>query len=163
LKRLIPMLPPIVMKLQAQLRECDISGLDPTSNRCCEVIVSMSSAASRVSEAKPIKNPNPMLGSKVLAFFFPDFFPVWDTAWIKQRGLSRQPSGPFPPAIGKELKADPAALEYAGYLWLMINDAWMMCDEDYERLHSACIVECRRQGYQKPREVLDEFYSDLTP
>src|SRR5215813_2639213 len=26
LKRLIPMLPPIVMKLQAQLRECDISG-----------------------------------------------------------------------------------------------------------------------------------------
>ncbi len=163
LERLATTCPAVVMDLQEHLQNCEISNLDSSSNECSHIIIAMSCAASRVSEAKPIKSPNPMLGSKVLAFFFPDFFPVWDTAWIKRRALSGLQSEALPPAVGRELKQDPAASEYARYLWLMINDAWLTSHRDYEQLRSNCLRECRRKGYYKPEEVLEEFYADLTP
>ena len=143
LGRLVVSFPSIVMRLQPRLRNLEISNLDPKSKRCSDVIIAMSLATSQVSKAKPIKNPNPMLGSKILAFFFPDFFPIWDTAWIKQKGLSGQRSKPLPGAVDKTLEGDPAALEYARYLWMMINDAWRTSNGEYEHLRSACIGECK--------------------
>ncbi len=53
----------------------------------------MADAVSRVEEAKDVDNP--MLGSKILGFFFPDFFPIWDTAWVKPALESGSESGGY--------------------------------------------------------------------
>ncbi len=163
-KKLEPAFPKIVGILQATLyrhAKAGVSSVVPNSPPWREIIVAMAKAVSDVSGAKGIQNP--MLGSKVLAFFFPDFFPVWDTAWIKKRGLSQRNASDFDSQIHENLKGDVAAIEYAQYLILMLKEASTVSDELYETLLAECLRQCHVRGYSHHRELIDEFYVDLTP
>jgi hypothetical protein len=98
----------------------------------------------------------------VLGFFFPDHFPVWDTAWVKT-ALAAASETPLPCDIEDRLEGDDAALEYARYVYLMIKDSSATPAAEYRNLKTECIRQCKRVGYDKPEEALREFYSDLTP
>jgi hypothetical protein len=105
------------------------------------------------------KNPtlNPMLGSKVLSFFFPDYFPIWDTAWVK-KALVVPLKGQEEDRAVRDLRST-AAHGYAKYVNLMITDAWETSSDEYERLEAECVRLCVRDGYDEAKGVLDQFYS----
>jgi hypothetical protein len=110
----------------------------------------------------------PMLGSKVLHFFFPEFFPVWDTGWIKKelkkwsKDAARMPES-LKRALSKRPK-DRVALEYAHYVCLMLRQTESLSRAKYERLKTICIRKVqRRNDHKLLREVLDDNVYDLSP
>jgi hypothetical protein len=162
-RSLEPRLPRIVLQLQDRLRSYSINSvtcLGPTGGKTAEVLVHMARAVSSLARAKHVSNP--MLGSKILGFFFPDFFPIWDTAWVK-KALAREEMDSLPAAVHVRLRGDEAGLEYARYVHLMLADAWNTSNKEYERLRRECIRECRRSGYYASDYVIDEYFNDLTP
>jgi hypothetical protein len=134
-----------------------------------EIVKEMSRAVARVSTMKKGKRKStPMLGSKVLHFYFPEFFPVWDTAWIKKE-LKKFDTNVIrmPPGLAKTLSKKPSdqvALEYARYVWLMLREAKLLSHARYERLKTVCIRAVqRRNGHRLLRQILDDNIHDLTP
>jgi hypothetical protein len=92
-RELAKSVPRVVMALQTWLRRQEIYRVNDVSQRGRDAVISkMARAVAEVSACKHTATCNPMLGSKVLHFFFPEFFPVWDTAWIKRTldGLSKK-------------------------------------------------------------------------
>jgi hypothetical protein len=142
----------------------DLTEGSVTSHDYNEVLLGMADAVSRVARAKQVDNP--MLGSKILGFFFPDFFPIWDTKWIKpalDSAYAIRGWPEFPKEIEKELPQGQAGLDYARYLHLLVQDASNSTDAEYAIMKAECVKACQNDGYHKPEHVLDEFYYDLTP
>jgi hypothetical protein len=135
-----------------------------------EIIYHMAVAVAEIAEVVKTasKNPSrtPMLGSKILSFFFPDFFPVWDTEWIghilaarrKEAGETQVPAG-----IERRLSPNGADQDYASYVNLMIRDTSDTTKFEYDRLRAAAGRCCVRAGYDRSKHLLDEFFYDLTP
>lgn len=82
IKRLKNVLPSIILNFQKEMVNLEIyriSDLRSASKRTrAKVILTMSEAVGEISAYKTENNP--MLGSKIMSFFFPEFFPVWDTS-----------------------------------------------------------------------------------
>jgi hypothetical protein len=167
LERLEPDFPKIVLGVQEILAACSlqcITDLSPTSDKYSKVLLGMADAVTGVAKAKQVDNP--MLGSKILGFFFPDFFPIWDTEWVKPALSSAYevPGWPeFPTEIEEELSGRKAGLEYARYVHRLVQDASKSTNVEYAIMKAECVKACQNEGYHKPEHVLDEFYYDLTP
>jgi hypothetical protein len=91
------------------------------------ILVAMADA---VGELSFLKGGKPMLGSKIMHFLLPEFFPVWDTAWVgtalANEDLSAGHLGKWlPESVIDRLRAlrraDPA-IEYAKYVALMMRE-----------------------------------------
>lgn len=128
-------LPNLILKFQREMKKLQVS--------CIREIIrkdrskykdALTLAAKVVGEVSSFKAKQvPMVGSKILHFLLPEFFPVWDTAWIKNRGLdyedlSDQALGKWlPEEVVKEFSRnrydfDGASLLYASYLALMLKN-----------------------------------------
>jgi hypothetical protein len=162
IRALAPKLPRIILQLQDTLRSHSVdyvTCLAPTGSKSAEILVQMAHAVSSIARAKHVRNP--MLGSKILGFYFPDFFPIWDTAWVK-KALARREANNLPDEVRSRLRGDEAGLEYARYVHLMVSDAWNTSHKEYEQLRRECIRQCKRYSYA-PDHVIDEYFNDLTP
>lgn len=124
----------------------------------------MGRAIADISRQKGVSNP--MLGSKLLNFFFPEFFPVWDTGWIKKRAMKHYKGVSLPEDVQKRLEHlenSRAAVEYAQYVYLMLMDLWRTSPSQLQRLRRACYRHCERRGYYKPQVIINDNYRDITP
>jgi len=109
-----------------------------------EVLTIMSKTVGDASSHKNDKNP--MLGSKILHFFFPELFPLWDTAWIKNTALIKEDLSPkalgdwLPHKVRNRLKKyNKAALTYASYVALMLKDLDDTSHLEYKNIKKGCI------------------------
>ena len=153
-------LPSIILNFQKEMTNFEIyriSDLRFASKRDRgDVILKMSKAVGEISAYK--NENNPMLGSKIMNFFFPEFFPVWDTRWVNNECLSQEVL--FLPSyipIQNNGYVD-ATIKYAEYSWRMIEDLFSAKSEEYKHLESEII------NYSKiPIEVINYHYYDLAP
>jgi hypothetical protein len=127
----------------------------------------MTEAVEKVSDIKELKQPTPMLGSKVMHFFFPEFFPIWDTAVVKKAlvGLRRlsevHDEGESPDR--KRERDGVAGREYRAYVRLMLKDL-REAKGDVQELDGMLIKEAVRT-YQDRflRDLLYENLGDRSP
>jgi hypothetical protein len=165
--------PRAVRRVQARLvkhgvyRARDLAGKN--KKIVADVVAVMARAVAQVSEVKSGKRKaTPMLGSKVLHFFFPEFFPVWDTAWIKKelKKWNTDDNG-MPPSLQRALSKGPkdrVALEYARYVCLMLQDIKSLQRGSYDRLKATCVRNVQsRNNHKLLRQVLDDNVYDLSP
>jgi hypothetical protein len=173
LKQLEPHFPRIIRRLQKVLRTNSTQWFDavsPNSEAYTQIVYHMAKAVGEIAEivkTQSSKNPsiNPMLGSKILSFFFPDFFPIWDTAWIS-KALVTPLRDPGEGAVGAKMAgtlSSNAARQYARYVNLMITDAWDTTESEYTQLRAECFRLCARGGYDEAKQVLGQFYVDVLP
>jgi hypothetical protein len=100
-------------------------------------------AVTRVSSAKG--GQSPVLGSKLLHFLLPEFFPVWDGKRVGK-------------ALAHERRADGTSYDgYAGYLELMLADFAKVAD-GYEEVKSEYM-----RGSEIDRPIMDWHFGDLGP
>lgn len=94
-----------------------------------EIISNMANNVAYLSSYK--SETNPMLGSKILHFLYPEFFPVWDTVWIKNSALKYEDTSQdgledwLSEEVIKKLRKyeySKSSIEYAKYLALMMKD-----------------------------------------
>ena len=172
LRLLEPRFSAIVRELQRVFRahsvKC-VSSLRQAGNTHNEIVYQMANAVSEVAEivktASRFPSINPMLGSKILSFFFPDFFPVWDTKWISKvlkTTLREFEQETCQTEIESRLSSNGAGQAYACYVRLMIQDSWDTTETEYKRLRAECIELCVRAGYDRSKHILHEFFYDLT-
>lgn len=125
-----------------------------------ELIEKMSDAVVKVSACKRLKAPNPMLGSKVLHFFFPEFFPVWDTAWIKKTILHLE--GESVESNGDD--ADDPGHEYAQYLHLMFQNIRQTTQGKVKTLGSVVVGYSAKQNkHDALKAIVEQNLWDLSP
>jgi hypothetical protein len=163
--------PGVVRSLQGWLREYDIYRLHDAirSGETDALIKRMARAAAKVSACKPLKTPNPMLGSKILHFFFPEFFPVWDTAWIKKtiRLLSEKGdlkmNGAWEEQFGSNSSAG-AARQYAQYLDLMLSNVRKTSAGDMAALKKTVVsFSARKNKHHALTDIVDDNLWDMSP
>ena len=107
-----------------------------------------------------------MLGSKVLHFFFPEFFPVWDSAWIGKtiRRLSRSDKITLGGAWDFKGRSATAAQQYAEYLDLMFNDVKQTHARTVKKLKRTVVsFSAARNGHNSLNVVIDENLGDSSP
>jgi hypothetical protein len=171
-RRLKPRFPTIVRRVQKVLREHRkqwFTSLTPSSEAHLQVVNSMATAVAEVAEIvktssrKP--SMNPMLGSKILSFFFPDFFPIWDTAWISKALVTPLKEVGEQGACAQMVQKLEAgsARQYARYVNLMVTDAWETSETEYNHLRTECFRLCTEIGYTGAKQLLDQFYYDSLP
>jgi hypothetical protein len=121
--RLRKRVPGAVLRVQRRLRSLGAYRVsDLTRQSAPRVLAEMVRAVAEVSACKAGGKGNPMLGSKVMSFFFPEFFPVWDTAWVKRKvfgKLSRAERKQLEDAVADaspDGTSSKAALQYAVYV-----------------------------------------------
>jgi hypothetical protein len=132
--------------------------------KCNALLIEMGLAIADIAHHKGV--PNPMLASKLLNFFFPELFPVWDTGWIKKKALKHYRDIYLPENVQTRLSGlaqSKAALEYAEYVYLMLQDLWRTKPSELRRLRSACFSYCERKGYYEPQIAIEGNYNDITP
>jgi len=104
----------------------------------------MGATVSAASCVKLAKHPTPMLGSKLLHFLVPEFFPVWDGAVVRDRCLRKEPR--YAALCGKYRNGqlDEVGATYAGYVHFMIEELGAAKNYDVVRqtmLSRACMTE----------------------
>ena len=117
-------LPPIILNFQNKMLQFEIWRIRDLRNKRKEdqnhILMEMSEAVGKVACYK--NENNPMMGSKILHFLFPEFFSVWDTYWIKNKCLKHEKIE-IPDKFKKQLSHhNRAAREYFSYLHLMSKD-----------------------------------------
>lgn len=139
-----------------------------------DIVFAMADAVGRLSSLKKNKVSTPMLGSKVMNFMMPEFFPVWDTAVVK-KALAREDLTDA--ALGRWLSAKVVArlqetphggvgLTYARYVALMLRELEETPRNEYERIekayveHAAGTSEADVDDY---RSVVDYHFETLAP
>jgi hypothetical protein len=182
LRRLEPKFPGIVSRLQKGLRPhvaqwLKSSSVEPDSKAHRAILTCMAKAVDEIAEIvriptqksskAPKRKPttNPMLGSKILSFFFPEFFPIWDTAWVSKAlaGPLKASRGDGAALLPSALSSHGAAVKYARYVNVMITDAWDTSDTQYNQLCAESFRLCARAGYDDAKQVLDQFQNDFLP
>jgi hypothetical protein len=171
LKRLEPLFPRIIGRLQKVLQKhseewFSDDRIEPGTPPHAEVVVAMATSVGEIADIVTTRSrhpaTNPMLGSKVLSFFYPDFFPIWDTAWVSKALVTPlEKSRPQGEAAKTRHKLSSAAAgRYGKCLDLMIRDAWDTSRAEYRELEAYCIRLCERDGYSGARRILrEELYS----
>jgi hypothetical protein len=148
-------LPDIILTFQEGVRRLGIGRiLDvlPSDLEYPELVGLMARGVQTIANLKHVNNP--MLGSKVLHFFFPEFFPVWDTEWIRNRCLPKEQIE-TPKSLRRKLPPG-AGLEYAAYVDLMVRDLSKVTD--YYAVRKACLQMAWMED-----EVADWLYHDMAP
>lgn len=101
-----------------------------------------------VGKLSILKGSEPMLGSKIMHFLLPEFFPVWDTAWVKRTALAYENISTkylgkwLPKSVTDRLLAREharPAIQYARYVALMMRDLAETSRRDYRRIESAYV------------------------
>lgn len=168
LRRLEEKFPTVVLRFQRRiLSRTTVKGISAVKHggeECNALLIEMGKAIADISQQKGVSNP--MLGSKLLSFFFPEFFPVWDTAWVKKRAMKHYNDISLPEDVQKQLQClthSEAAVEYANYVYLMLTDLWCTKPSELMKLRRVCYQECKKMGYYKPEVVIDDNYLDITP
>lgn len=157
-------LPSIIIALQRSVCSIGITkihGMKKLGNsKYCDGIKLLATTVGEISAYKT--DAFPMLGSKVMHFFFPELFPVWDTKWIKTTCLAKEKttSGDWlPQKVEKALgKFNPATLEYANYLALMLEELYDQSMKELKNLERAYI----RYSEINDR-VIKWHFGDITP
>jgi hypothetical protein len=154
LQKIEKRMPSIVRRFQRQMRQRQIRTIrdvKPNSPAYHIAVMEMAKAVADLSQVKSRKARNPMMGSKILHFLYPEFFPVWDTYWIKKKVLNRYfkerhknlPKN-VQTLLGK-LKFSKgsayysSAREYASYVHLMLIELSKISERQYRRLLKECI------------------------
>ena len=145
-------LPSIALSFQENMKREGIDGISGlkymNKKKVQGVISSMATAVERVSRFK--NGANPMMGSKIMHFLFPEFFPVWDTQWIKLRCLNNESD--------YDSDYSNARDEYTAYVNLMIG-AFKSRSCDLFALEKAFIRNCKLNN----NEYCWDFFWDITP
>jgi len=164
--------PRVVARIQAWLSRHGVYSIRDVASDSKErdaLIRLMARAVAEISACKNGQNPKPMLGSKVLHFFFPEFFPVWDTAWVKKAmaGLADRNGSPrrreLTVSFGKGKQAR-AAREYADYVRLMFKDIKKVPKKDVNKLKRTVLRHAaKRNAHAALGMIVDDNLGDLSP
>ena len=152
-------LPTLLLRFQSRMKKAGIFCIADVNEREKLLVVrAMAEVVDAISKYKTEKNP--MLASKILHFIFPEFFPVWDTYWIKNKCLSRLDRLGFY-TLSLQLEEavsdlNKAAQEYARHVELMLNNI--------SRRYAAKAIRVTflRQG-ESDETVVNWYYYNLTP
>lgn len=162
-------LPKLVVKTQRLFLKYEVSGArdivglewEPAQ----ELVRIMAEVAGQLSYKKAMYAP--MLGSKIMNFFFPEFFPVWDTAWVENAALVHEDLSNerlvdwFPESVqirlGKLEYADPA-MAYGRYVALMLKEFEDTEEEEYAHLYNVYVKHSAVD-----EAVVDWHFHDLAP
>jgi hypothetical protein len=124
------------------------------------ILMAMADAVGKLSI---LKSNQPMLGSKIMHFLLPEFFPVWDTFFIK-RALANETESLgrwMPTSVSSTLSrfqhAKPA-IQYARYVALMAKDLAETSRREYQRIERAYV---RRSNVYE--DVVWWHFHDLAP
>ena len=172
LKKIGRRIPRVINRFQTSMRKLgvktvrDLPGSGYKYNTC---LFEMARAVASISSIK--KASNPMVGSKLLHFMLPEFFPVWDTYWIKKKALAdfKDRYDHIPVEVAQEIEKCrytngqtfvSAAREYASYVNLMLRDLSNTTDKDLQKIITACL----REGDME-REVVEGHFQnkDISP
>lgn len=161
-------LPRIIDKFQSDIRgtkvDC-IRDLHPGSRHYHRVLCAMAIAVESLSALKT-KNPTvPMLGSKVLHFLMPEFFPVWDTERIKKECLANEKMADLRKDITEVTRVlkTKSAIEYATYVHLLVSELAKISPSKYRQVEKACIDRAVEvQDATCAKQVLDWHYGDMS-
>ena len=156
-------LPGIIKNLQRQLRKCYVGSLwdimDLEQNKYNKVLILVAETVGNLSSYK--SSPYPMLGSKIMHLFLPEFFPIWDTAWIKNRCLVSEPKTLetwLPPKVVLHLTShSKASAEYGRYFALMLRDLEKTGVREFQKIAKALIRHSKI-----PQEVIDYHFFDIS-
>lgn len=148
-------LPSILLEFQKEAKDLGVRRIldvKPNDPWYSSVLLAMARAVDKIAKMKQVDNP--MLGSKVMHFLLPEFFPVWDTEWIKKQCLTNE-TLKANAKVTREL-GEGAGASYAAYVDLMVRD--LAITPDYEAIKKACL-----QLAWMGDEVVDWFYDDIAP
>jgi hypothetical protein len=156
-------LPSVLLKFQRQLRGYHVKSLrdimELDQNEYNKVLVSVAKTVGNLSSHK--SDLYPMLGSKLMHLLLPEFFPIWDTAWIKNRCLVKEHRDLktwLPPEVVRKLNSyNKASAEYGWYFALMVRDLEKTGIKEYDRIAEALIRHSRI-----PQEVIDYHFFDIS-
>jgi len=168
INRLSQELPWAVVKFQDKMTDCGVrlvrevpklewSGVD-------RVVIAMADIVGKISFLKAKQAP--MLGSKVMNFMLPEFFPVWDTAWVKSALAAEDTSDEslgdwFSAAAKKRLSKLPHAspsVQYARYVALMLKELYATPTREYKAILAAYVRYSRVD-----RSTIKWHFADLAP
>ena len=164
IKKLRSDLPQMIMKFEERIRRYNvrkvwsIRNLDQVDyNSVLEIV---SKIVGEISNYKTERYP--MLGSKVMHFLFPEIFPVWDTAWIKNECLNNEdePHKQWLPAevVATLHNYNSAAAEYASYFALMLRDLDLVGQKAYKKVEKAFVTYS-----EIPKDVIFYHFYDMSP
>jgi len=169
IEQLVKAVPKVVLSFQRRMADSGIRCLrevlkqdDATYN---EVVLTAAKAVGYLSSFK--KSQVPMLGSKVLHFMLPEFFPIWDTVWVKKRALVKEDMSPealegwLPEAVQVNIEKyefRQAGLFYASYLALMLKDLNETRVTEYRKIESAYITHSEVE-----KAVIKWHFYDIAP
>lgn len=111
---------------------CESEEKEQIRDHLCEIVYA-------ISEQKGSKNP--MLGSKVMSFFYPELFPVWDTIWIRNKAL-------------KNVKHKD---KYETYLDIFYEELKNVTTQEWKKLEKAFIT-----WSEIPKAVIKWHFSDIS-
>lgn len=161
-------LPKILKRFQSDARRLKIrrlSDIKPNQRQYRDFLIAAANAVGEVS-SKVKKVNTPMIGSKVMHFFLPEFFPIWDTAVIYKKALKyeKKPS-PLPDGTIDNILT-PAGKSYALYVHLLVTELSQASKTQRSQVLRSCIRECAKDcgvSVNQMRDVLDFHYDDLWP
>jgi len=148
-------LPDVILTFQREVKDLGIRRIvdvHPSDSGYSSLLLNMAIAVNEIAKLKKVSNP--MLGSKVMHFFFPEFFPVWDTEWIKKQCLVKEKLTTNRRVLQELGKG--AGSEYSAYVHLMVTD--LAKTPDYAAIRQACL---QRAWVQE--EVAAWHYDDIAP
>lgn len=155
--RLSGELPTILLKFQNKMVQMDIKKAweinNLNNNQFRNTVKTISYSVSEISSYKLTKTP--MLGSKIMHHFFPELFPVWDTAWIKNKALRKEN---FTSKYISENFEDPVAREYGMYFELMLNELYDTSKAEYRKIEKAYIIHSEIR-----KNIIFWHFYDLAP
>jgi hypothetical protein len=125
IRQLKERLPAILLRFQQEMKRARVFSIaEVDERRKARVVRAMARAVHQISKYKT--EDNPMLASKILHFFFPEFFPVWDTYWIRNkclRPLHKRGCYFLSEDLGEYIEdLNAAAHEYGRYVELMLKE-----------------------------------------
>ena len=156
-------LPKIVLRFQEDMHSYEVETLRDImkleQGDYDEVLQIVAKAVGKISAFK--NDSTPMLGSKIMHFLYPEFFPVWDTAWIKNVCLKNENESLeewFSERVEKRLSdKQEAVAEYMHYCALMLKDLDETGPRECNKIARALI------GYSKiPNEVIYWHFYDIS-
>jgi hypothetical protein len=169
-KRLQAEVPGCVLNVQTTIRDrLDLRSIQGVgAKKADQLVMVMADAVAEISACKEPERRRPMLGSKVMHFFLPEFFPVSDTAYVDAalRWLDRKRMIKLEARSGASAPANDcsqAAETYAQYVRLMLAD-FRQQGESIEQL-GEWFIECATREYDDKslRMMVEENLGDLSP
>jgi hypothetical protein len=162
--------PQALEQFQNTMRNHKLASIDGVLKRdiptYAAIVVAMGEAVGTLSVLKA-RQANPMLGSKIMHFLLPEFFPAWDTGWVKNKALHGEEDAIsrlgewMPRSVEEALSRTPyanAAIEYARYVALMMKDLDDTDSKTYSRIEKAFIGRTKANSH-----VVWHHFHDLTP